>query len=199
MKQFFLASLFACLILSCNNDKKVTATQTSEDGTKTTTSMDVKGMSDAADEMTKKMEALKKLTPLTTDQLKALLPQEINGVAQTDYETSSSMGYSLAKGEYRKDDTTEIEIEIYDCAGEAGSAWYGATYWTAMNFQQENSREYTKTIEFNGSKAIENYNKENNESRLTYNTNERLLVVLRGRNVSPDELKSAASKLNLKV
>ena len=122
MKKVFLPALFACILLSCNNKKKVTTTETSEDGTKTTTSVDVKGMSEASDEMTKKMEALKKLTPLTTEQLKALLPQEINGIAQTDYETNSAMGYSLAKGEYRKDDTTEIEIEIYDCAGESGSA-----------------------------------------------------------------------------
>jgi hypothetical protein len=68
-----------------------------------------------------------------------------------------------------------------------------------MKFQQENSREYTKTIDFNGSKAIENYNKENKEARLTYNTNDRLLVVLKGRNITPDELKSAASKLNFKI
>ncbi|MGZ8538150.1 MAG: hypothetical protein ACXWV9_07790 [Flavisolibacter sp.] len=199
MKQFFLPALFAGLLLSCNNDKKVTATETSEDGTTTSTSVDVKGMSDAADEMNKKMEALKKLTPLTTDQLKALLPQEINGINQTEYNTSAAMGYALAQGEYKKDDTTEIELQVYDCAGEAGSAWYSMTYWSAMNFQQENSREYTKTIDFNGGKAIEQYNKENHESTLTYNANERLLVVLKGRNVTPDELKSIAAKLNLKI
>jgi hypothetical protein len=55
--------------------------------------------------------------------LKALLPADINGITQTEYNTSAAMGYALAQGEYKKDDTTEIEIEIYDCAGESGSAW----------------------------------------------------------------------------
>src|SRR5687767_10632883 len=168
MKQLFLPVLFVLVLLSCNNDKKVTATETSEDGTKTTTSVDVKGMADATDEMNKKMEALKKLTPLTTDQLKALLPQDINGIAQTEYNTSSTMGYSLAQGEYKKDDTTEIELEIHDCAGEAGSGYYGLAYWSAMSFQQENSREYTKTVDFNGGKAIEQYKKDSRQSTLTY-------------------------------
>jgi hypothetical protein len=199
MKQLLLPAIMACVLISCNNDKKVTATETSSDGTKTTTSVDVKGMATSVDEMNKKMEALKKLTPLTTDQLKALLPQEINGVPQTEYNASTSMGYAHAQGEYKKDDTTELELEIYDCAGEAGSAMYGLSYWSAMNYQQENSREYTKTIDFMGGKAIEQFKKDSRQSTLTFTTNERLLVILKGRNYTPDELKAAAMKLNLKV
>jgi hypothetical protein len=200
MKQLLLPALLATLTFTaCNNDKKVTATEKSADGTETTTSVDVKAMSSSADEMTKKMEALKKLTPLTTDQLKALLPEEINGIKQTEYNTSAAAGYALAQGEYKKDDSTEVELMIYDCAGEAGSAWYSLSYWGAMNYQQENSSEYTKTIDFMGGKALENYHKNNHETTLTYVTNDRLLVVLKGRNMSPDEIKAAAQSLKLKA
>jgi hypothetical protein len=200
MKQLFLPVLmFAFLLTACNNDKKITTTEKNEDGSETKTSVEVKGVATTADEMNQKMEALKKLTALTTDQLKALLPEDINGIKRTEYNTNSMAGYSVAIGEYRKDDSTELELTIYDCAGEAGAGMYGLTYWGAMNYQQESSTEYTKTIDFRGGKAIENYHKNNNTSTLTYVANERLLVVLKGQNMSPDELKTAAEKLNLKI
>lgn len=68
-----------------------------------------------------------------------------------------------------------------------------------MNFQQESEKEYTKTIDFKGAKAIEKYNKESKQSSLTYVANDRLLVIMEGRNMEPSELKSAAENLNFKL
>jgi uncharacterized protein YjiK len=109
------------------------------------------------------------------------------------------MGFAFISADYKKDDTSTLKVAVYDCAGEAGSSWYAATYWTKMNFQQESSTEYTKTVELMGGKAVENYNKENNTSSLTYAANNRLLVVITGDNMKPDELKQAAEQLNLKI
>lgn len=156
-------------------------------------------MTSTTDEMNKKMEELKKLTPLSLDQLKGMLPAELNGIKQSNYEANSSLGYSIADAEYKKDDTTSLKVTIYDCAGEAGAGIYGLNYWTKMNVQQESSNGYTKTIDFMGGKAVEQYEKNNNSSTLTYSANDRLLVVLTGQNMSTDALKDAAQKLNLKI
>jgi hypothetical protein len=200
MKYFFLFSLSAAICFTaCNNDKKVSTTTKNADGSTTTTSVDVKSMTTASEGMEKKIEELKKLTPLTLDQLKALLPAELNGIKQSNYNSSAMMGFSLISADYKKDDTTTLKVSIYDCTGEAGASFYAATYWTKMNYQQESSTEYTKTVELMGAKAVENYNKENNNSTLTYVANDRLLVVLTGENMKPEELKEAAQKLNLKV
>jgi hypothetical protein len=199
MKQILSCTLAAVILIACNNDKKVKYTEKNADGTTTTTSVDASSVKDNTDEMNKKIEELKKLPPLTLDQLKALLPDEVNGIKRTNFSANSSMGFSLAEGEYQKDDTTDIKIAIYDCAGESGSSIYSLNYWTKMNIQQESSNGYTKTIDFNGGKAVESFEKNNNESTLTYVANDRLLVVLTGRNVSADDLKSAAKNLNLKV
>ena len=200
MKQLTLVLFVAALLTACKgNDKKITHTEKNDDGTTTTTSVDVKGMTTDTDEMTKKTEELKKLTPLTLDQLKALLPEEVNGMKRTNFNANSAMGYAIAEGEYQQDENTSLKLVIYDCAGEAGAGWYSLTYWGAMNFQQESDKEYTKTIDFKGVKAIENFKKESKESSLTYVANERLLVVLTGRNMEPAALKEAAEKLNLKV
>lgn len=200
MKYFlFFSMAVAFCLTACNNDKKVSTTTKNEDGTTTTTTVDVKGMTASSEGVDKKIEELKKLTPLTIDQLKALLPEELNGIKQSNYNSSTMMGFALISADYKKDDTSTLKVAVYDCAGESGSAWYAATYWTKMNFQQESSTEYTKTIDLLGGKAVENYNKENNTSSLTYAANDRLLVVLTGENIKPEELRTAAQKLNLKL
>jgi hypothetical protein len=65
--------------------------------------------------------------------------------------------------------------------------------------QSESSNGYTKTIDLNGTKAVESYEKGNNQYTLTYTANERLLVVLMGRNTDADALRTVAKNLNLKV
>lgn len=202
MKSLLLFTLtFLVVFSSCNNDKKFTTETKNPDGTTTkqTVNIDPEDMKETGDEMQKKMEELKKLTPLSTDQLKATLPAEVNGWARTNFNANAMAGYAYAEGEYKKDDTTDVKIAIYDCAGETGSAMYGLNYWTKMSFQQESSNGYTKTIDFNGAKAVETWDSNMNQSQLTYVVNDRLLVTITGHNVKADDLKAAAEKLNIKA
>lgn len=199
-KIFYLMFIGVFAFTACNSDNtKVTKTEKNDDGTTTKTEVDVKGMTSAADEMTQRLEALKKLKPLTIEEMKALLPEEMDGVKQSNYNATATMGYAFVGVEYDKKDRSELKVNLYDCAGEMGAGFYSATYWTGMNFQQENENEYTKTIDFMGGRAIENYKKEQNNSTLTYIVGDRLLVVLEGRDMKPEELKAAAEKLNLKL
>ncbi len=99
----------------------------------------------------------------------------------------------------RKDDTTEIKLSVFDCAGEAGSGIYGLNYWAKMNMQSETSSGYTKTVDFNGGRAVDTYDKNSGESTFTYAANDRLLIVLTGRNIGSDVLKQTAQGLNLKA
>lgn len=203
MKQVLSPAVVFFLLAACSN-AKMKESHKNDDGTTTipTTTYDMnslKKMSENTDEMARKTEELKKLAPLTLDRLKALLPGTLNGIARTDYNASSTAGYSIANGEYKKDDSTDLQLTVYDCAGEAGAGWYAMTYWGAMNVQQESEKEYTKTIELKGGKAIENFKKEQKESSLTYFANDRLLIVLNGRNMAPPALKEAAQSLDLKL
>jgi len=200
MKQIlFSAAALILLISSCNNDKKVTHTEKNADGTTTTTTLDVGNMGEGAEDMAKKMEALKKLKPLNLDELKALLPEEIAGIKRTSFSANSTMGFAVSEGEYKKDDSTEIKLAIYDGAGEMGAGMYGMMYMAKMNMQSENSNGYTKTVDFNGGKAVETYEKGSGQTTLTYLANDRLLVVITGNNVDSQALRGVAENLNLKV
>jgi alpha-L-fucosidase len=199
--RLILASLLVVTILvsACKNHNKITHTEKNADGSTTTTSVDVSDLTNNTDAMNKKMEELKKLTPLTVDQLKGLLPEELNGIKRTSFSANSTMGFAVAEAEYRKDDSTVIKLDIYDCAGEAGAGIYGLNYWTKMNMQSESSDGYTKTFDFMGNKAVETYEKNSNQYTLTFAANDRLLVVLSGRNTGIDALKDAAKSLKLKA
>lgn len=198
MKRSFLFLLSATLMLAaCKGKQTYTHTEKNEDGSTTTTSVDVSKMADQSDAMNKKVEELKKLTPLTLDQLKAVLPEEVAGVKRSGFNANSTMGYSVAEAEYRKDDSSEVKVFVYDCSGEAGSGMYVLGYWTQMNFQQESDKGYTKTIDFNGNKAVEQYDKDSNEYKLTYMANDRLLVTVTSRNMG--DAKDIAKSLNLKA
>ncbi len=195
--QFLFIIVLFLLAAACNNNKKPGVYVTSEDG-KTTTTFETNDMVKVADDFQKKTEELQKLSPYTLDQMKALLPDELAGAKRSKFSANSAMGAAYAEGDYTINDSTQLELKIFDCAGQAGAGIYSMQYLGMMNFQSESDEEYTKTIEFNGGKAVEHLNKSNNRSTLTYLAGDRLLVTLEGRNTGIDLLKKAAESLNLK-
>jgi len=199
MRTLYSLLLVSLFFTACKNNKKFTHTEKNEDGSTTTTTVDMAGLTSNAEDMTQKMEDLKKLTPLTLDQLKALLPEEISGIKRSSFNANSTMGFSVAEAEYQKDEDADIKLVIYDCAGEAGAGIFGLSYWTKMNMQSESSDGYVKSVDFNGTKAVETYQKGNNETALTYVVNDRLMVVITGRNVDKDAIRQVAQDLNLKT
>ena len=204
MKHFILFCLFSAgLLVACNNNKTNDSAKTEE--TNKETGSDEKTAdnktTNSADAMTQKIEELKKLTPLTTDQVKAIFPDEYMGMNRSNFSVNSGvagMGTVFGSATYKGEGDKELKVNIWDCAGEAGSAIYGMKYYTLWNFQHEDDNGYQKTVDFNGQKAIEQYSKSNDEYTLSYVANDRLLVVLSGEKMGLDAVKEAGKNLNLK-
>src|SRR6476659_9426525 len=114
-KLSILAFATAMLFAACNNKKKE-ATITTDDG-KTKVSIDANNIVQNADEMAKKAEELKKMTPLSMDQLKAMAPEQLMGGPRKNYNASSAMGVGLISAEYEMNDSTNVKLSIWDCAG----------------------------------------------------------------------------------
>jgi len=200
MKPVILYLFIATLpIVACKNNNPKTMTVTSKDG-KSKVSVDVNSAAAVSDDMQKKMEELKKLTPLTTDQLKTMLPEELMGMKRSSFNANSMMGFASAEATYKNEtDDKEIELNILDCAGEAGAGVYSLSYWTKMSMQSESDNGYTKTVDFNGGKAVETYEKDGDRYELTYVASDRLLVTVKGEKTGLDAVKQTAQGLNLKV
>jgi hypothetical protein len=193
---YLLASLI--LLAACNNKKpKDSITITSEDGKEQVT-IDPTQMQKAAEDMEKQKNELEKLAPLTIEQLKAMLPETLMGVPRKSYEANASMGTGLATAKYEINDSMDVKLNIYDCAGPAGAGIYGMQYLGMMNIQQESDDEYTKSVDFNGGKAFEHCEKSTNDCTLTYFAGGRFLVTLEGDHVGADALKQAAKGLDIK-
>ena len=186
------------LLAACNNNKKSGETTITSDDGKEKVTIDVNQMQQAADAMEKKKEELTKLTPLTTDQLKALLPETLMGGKRTEYNVANTMGTGIATGEYQINDSVNVKLMIYDCAGTGGAGIYSMQYLGMMNFQQDSDEEYTKSVDFNGAKAFEHCEKATNDCTFTFFGGERFLVTLQGDHTGADALKQAAGSLNLK-
>ena len=171
----------------------------SDDG-KSKVSVDVNSAAAVSNDMQKKMEELKKLTPLTTDQLKTMLPEQLMGMKRSSFNANSMLGFASADATYKNENyDKEIELNILDCAGEAGAGVYSLSYWTKMSMQSESDNGYTKTVDFNGDKAVETYEKGSDRYELTYVASDRLLVTVKGEKTGLDAVKQTARDLNLKV
>lgn len=198
MKRFFGLILTASILLAaCKSTPKNAVTINSEDGKEKVT-VDLNQAQSAANEMQKKTEELKALTPLTLDQLKALVPETLAGGKRKSYSANSAMGTSMAEASYEVNDSTDIEFTIYDCAGEAGSGFYSLQYLGMFNMQSENETEYTKTIDFNGGKAIESCQKDGSRCELTYVSGGRYLIMLKGHHLGAEALKTIGGHLDIK-
>lgn len=195
MKKLWMFTIATGLVFTACKPK---TTITSEDGN-SKVSVDLSNVQNTADEMNKKIEELKKLPPLTVAQIKVMLPEELLGIKRTNFNSTSAMGFATGDAEYRKDDTTTIRLSIWDCAGEAGSGFYALNYWTKMSMESENENGYTKTVDFMGGKAVEDYKKDNDAYTLTFTSNDRLMITLAGQHIPLSTLQEVAKSLNLKV
>ena len=183
------------LAAGCNNNKKPGDITIKGDNGESVT-INTNDLTEKANEMKASMEELQKLKPFTLAEMKALVPSEIMGTPQSDYEAVSFSGVSQASAKYKMNDSAKVKLSIIDCAGTAGYGMYNMRL--LMNFEQDNDREYTKSTEFNGNKAVENCKKKRNDCSFTFFSGNRFMVVLEGDNVGMDKLKEIAGGLSIK-
>lgn len=198
MKLFLIAAFTCAMLFACNNNKKAgDVTIEGKDGE--TVTVNTNDMENAANEMKNRNEELQKLTPLSLDELKALLPAEIMGAPRDNMEATKMAGLAnFSKADYKMNDSTDISLTVFDCAGSAGAGYYNMAFFGLMNFEKDNEQEYTKTTVFNGEKAIESCQKESNRCELTYFAGDRYLVQLKGENVDIEKIKQIAGSLGIK-
>ena len=189
-------------MLSCSNNRDKGKISIKDGKGNTTATFDVKSIEElakVAEKSEDKAEELKKLTPLSTDQLKAMMPEELMGIKKTSSSADSYSGAASSTATYKSDDGKELKLIIYDCAGEAGAGIYAIRYMTMWNIQHEDDLGYQKTVDFNGQKAVENYVKSNDEYSLAFLSNDRFLVTVAGVKTGLDLVKQAANSLTLKI
>ncbi len=193
MKRICLClAAMAIFLASCNNKKspeQKIAEQFQDN---------MKDMAEKMNENKENMEKLQKLPPLSTDELKALIPETLMGAKRTSIEAASYSGTGSAQGKYKINDSTDIELRVYDCGGVAGYGFYSLSAMSLIDIDKEDEYGYTKTIKYGDGKATVQCQKSNNHCTLSWFTGERYWVSLEGDNVDAEALKQAGNELKFK-
>lgn len=133
-------------------------------------------------------------------ELKALLPDELGGMARKSSEgqKSGAMGFtlSMAEARYEKDSGGRIKLTITDAGAVAGMAAMAMYAWAGMEIDKEDENGYEKTTTIKGYRGYEKFNKSGNSSELSLIVANRFIVQLDGDDVSVDDLKSALDKID---
>ncbi|NOT50303.1 MAG: hypothetical protein HOP10_03390 [Chitinophagaceae bacterium] len=195
MKRIFSILLCSIIVLAaCDNNSESKEDKAKADSIAKETERKNK-VQEAKDKVATDLE---KLAPLTEEQIKALMPEMLGDVPLSDYSFSAAMGAPVASGEYKMTDSSSVILTISDCAGSGGAGLYNLQYAGQLEYNNENDIEYTKVIDFNGSKAIEYCRKTIVECSFTYFSGGRYLVLLEGKNIGADDLKKIGRELKVK-
>lgn len=157
-------------------------------------------VADASKDMQENAEALKKLTPVSNDQLKSILPDSIAGIARTSFEISNAMGLQTAQAKYEKD-AIQYEVQVYDGAGETGSAMFGlAQLGTIMGMESETQTGYTKPFSLGDNKGSEKQDRadaNNVSNEVTLIVANRFVLTVNSRGTDMDAVKAAIKDADL--
>lgn len=174
-KHVFILLCFFILCYNCGEENKKPKTNSVVNKIKTGNNF-VKGARDLAADS----EALKKLTPLSTETLKTFFPESIYGLPQTNSNALDMAGTSTAFATYGQNTSKQINIQLIDGAGKKGSA--ATTVYRAIKYDTINKEEYgdyTKTKEYEGTKVKEHFDKSQNRYTLEFFYNDRFAVKLK--------------------
>jgi len=194
MKNFILPC-FVTVLLSIACDSNKARNSAPQDEAKSSTEI----ITDSSDDVQKTLEQMKELTPLNPDQVKGLFPDELSGIKQSDYRRINNEGYEIGEATYKSDDGKELHLTIFDCVGDAGVGKYNIMYLGYINTESGDETGYKKPVSFNGEKAIESYEKNQDKYGILFPSGKRFLVSVEGEKTGLDTVKQAASSLNLKT
>ncbi len=200
MKKLMITAA-ALMLVTCSKEEKVKEEKTGGLSDLVSTAKTYGKMGSSMQDVTKNIENLKNIPPLTNDELKAVLPEILLGLKRKELSVGDNamMNLSTAEAKYADDENRRVKVEIVDGAGETGSAMV-SIMMMGLNVNKEKTTEFgfEKSTEINGAKSIvsEYKNGEDINSEIQTVLKNRYLVTLKADGFTYEELKSALSTLN---
>lgn len=196
MKKLLLLFIVCSALIACKDNpvsKKIKETQET-----------VSNTTNAVKEMNKMQDDIKDLstvTPLTNDELKSWLPDDINGMKRISYKAGEvgMMGISSIDATFANEDKSKkFSINLIDGAGEMGAAvTMSMRMMMSQDFEEEDETSIRKTVTKNGKKAIVDYRKDDTRSKVQFMEDNRFYIEAEGENMSIDETWDAIKELKL--
>jgi len=153
-----------------------------------------KGVKDAQ----KNIEKLAKATPITKEQIKAWMPEELGDLKRSSFQISKEMGMKF-KLVFKGDEGKKININIIDGAGNGAPMISMFSMMQNMDIDKESDAGYERTQKFGNQKAYVKYQKSTNyeKSKLQCVLNDRFGIEANAWKMTPEELWEYIQKLEI--
>ena len=199
MKKFSTIALLLLVVLACKKENNpINKIKKVKKGFE-----NVQQTLDIAKNFEKNTKRLASLTPLSKENFKTWMPENLDDLKRTKYEIGKQMGYakiSKVHLEYKTEDKNKgVSLKIIDGAGNGASVITMFNLTSQQDLDSESETGYKKTMTFDGVKVLVEYSnpKYANRSLLKYLLNDRLYVEARGWQMKPDELWEYLNKLKI--
>jgi hypothetical protein len=197
MNKLLLTLFVFTVLISCKDNpvsKKINETKESVSNTNNAVKEINKMQSD--------IEELQEIKPLSNDELKAWLPENVNGMKRISYK-AGQMGVvqiSSVEATYASDDKSKsVKVEVIDGAGQMGAAaTAGMRMLFSQDFEEEDEYKTRKTVNKKGFKAIEEYRKDRNNTTIELMEDKRFYIKITGTNMDINETWDVISELEPK-
>ncbi len=156
-----------------------------------------------AEDLQKNIEKLSEITPISKEEIKAWMPEELGDLKRTKYEIGKQMGFAKISNvnlEFKTSDNKKgITAKIIDGAGNGASMISMFLMVKNADVDSEDQTGYERTETFDNQRVLVKYYnpKYGNKSNLNYLLDDRFLIEVKGWNMKPDELWNYLKKLKL--
>lgn len=196
MKKILLAICALAICYSCKDNPVSKKIKETRDNVSNTTKA-VKEMNKMGDDI----KELQKMEPLTNEEFKEWLPDEVDGMKRIAYKAGQASYMKIASIEAtyaNEDKSKKFKFQVIDGAGQMGaSATAGMRMVLLQDFEEEDEYKTRRTVKKNGNKAIEEYKKNNNNSEIQLMEDGRFYIRANGTNMDIDETWDAIDELDL--
>lgn len=196
MKKRILFFAIIMILIACKDNPVVKKAKEAKDNV-----VNTKNVIKESTKMQDDIKELSETTPLTNEEMKAWLPDDVDGMKRTAFKTGAMGMMKIASVEatYSTEEKDKsFKIEVIDGAGEMGAmATAGLRMAFSTEFEEEDEFKSRKTVTKNGVKAIEEFDKRRNRSVIQLMQNNRFYIKATGTDMKIDDLWNLIDEIDL--
>lgn len=187
MKKASIFILCAIFFVACKDNPAVKKAKEAKDNV-----VNTKNAIQESRNMQDDIKDLSATTPLTNEELKIWLPDNLDGMKRTSYKAGAMgmMNISSLEATYEAEDNSrKFKIEVIDGAGEMGAmATAGMRMALSQDFEEDSESKMRRSTTRDGNKAIEEIDKRRTLSTVQYMHEKRFYIKATGTNMDLEEV-----------
>lgn len=189
MKRFSLVLFCLFLLISC---RKEGSNLPNSDSLNSSSS--IGGLNDSSGKReTNLAENLTEQIPLSNEQLKTWLPEEVGELKQRKliigHKQGIEMSGAIATYQEEGDEISQITLEVLDGAGTTGTVMLRSiNQKLAMDYEEQTTRGYSKIYERDGIRVWEKLNSERHDSEVEFVLGNRFHFIFKGHEIEMEEI-----------